>query len=242
MLIYMRNITERTIWGNFMHLPKAVIFDMDGLMLDTETISLNARRKAIDMHGLKIDDQWLYDIIGMNSKGADEYFRQKLGYPLPDEVGSTGSQFYQDHIDSHGIDLKDGIVELLEYLDANNIPRAVATSTREIMAHKKLKLTGIHHWFDKIICGDQVENSKPAPDIYLKAAYLLGTQPRDCLALEDSDNGSKAAHAAGMDLIVVPDLKQPSDQTNEMAHKVVKNLHDVKSYLMTLSQATKLQA
>ncbi|MEO9459957.1 MAG: HAD family phosphatase [Lentilitoribacter sp.] len=208
---------------------KAVLFDMDGLMLDTETISMQSMKKATQRLGLDVKDQWLFDIIGMNRKGAEAYMSQKLGHPLPDGLDDAFIEIYSDHIFTEGIDLKPGLIELLDYLSANNIRRAVATSTRTEMALKKLKSSGIFDYFEHIIGGDQVTNGKPAPDIYLKAAEHVGVEPEFCLALEDSDNGAKAAYAAQICVIVVPDLKQPKDETKKMATKVVTSLHDVRT-------------
>lgn len=217
-----------------MPFPKAIIFDMDGLMLDTETISMKSMHRTLRLHKIEFDDQWLYEIIGMNSDGAKNYFKEKLGYPLPEEVDTTFIKTYEDHVTTNGIELKTGLIDLLEYLGETGIRRAVATSTRSQMAHKKLGMTGIKHWFETIVCGDEVENGKPAPDIYLKAAQNLGIDPAHCLALEDSDNGAKAAHAAAINVIVIPDLKQPKDHTRDIAHSVVTSLHDVKSHLQGL--------
>lgn len=208
---------------------KAVLFDMDGLMLDTETISMQSMKKAAQRLGLDVKDQWLFDIIGMNRKGAEAYMSDKLGYALPDGLDAAYMEIYSDHLFTKGIDLKPGLIELLDYLSANNIRRAVATSTRTEMAHKKLKSSGIFDYFEHIIGGDQVTNGKPAPDIYLKAAEHVGVEPEFCLALEDSDNGAKAAYAAQISVIVVPDLKQPKDETTKMAMKVVTSLHDVRN-------------
>ncbi|MEP3200109.1 MAG: HAD family phosphatase [Lentilitoribacter sp.] len=210
---------------------KAVLFDMDGLMLDTETISMQSMKKATQRLGLDVKDQWLFDIIGMNRKGAEAYMSDKLGHALPEGLDAAYIEIYSDHIFTQGIDLKPGLIELLDYLSANNIRRAVATSTRTEMAHKKLKSSEIFDYFEHIIGGDQVTNGKPAPDIYLKAAKHVGIEPKYCLALEDSDNGAKAAYAAQISVIVVPDLKQPKDETKKMATKVVTSLHDVRILL-----------
>lgn len=215
-------------------LPKAVIFDMDGLMLDTETISMNAMRSTLHLHKIEFEDQWLFDIIGMNSDGSKSFFKEKLGYELPQEIDTDFVKTYENHVTTHGIKIKAGLVDLLAYLKMAGIRRAVATSTRSRMAHKKLGMTGIDHWFETIVCGDEVANGKPAPDIYLKAALNLGVEPTNCLALEDSDNGAKAAHAAAIDVIVIPDLKQPKDHTRDIAHSVFNSLHDVRSHLQGL--------
>ena len=212
---------------------KAVLFDMDGLMLDTETISMQSMKKATQRLGLNVKDQWLFDIIGMNRKGAEAYMSEQLGHPLPEGLDDAFIEIYADHLFTHGIDLKPGLTELLDYLVDNNIRRAVATSTRTAMAHKKLKSSGIFNYFEEIVGGDQINNGKPAPDIYLRAAELVGIAPEHCLALEDSDNGAKAAHSAEISVIVVPDLKPPKDETRQMATKVVKSLHDVRNLFET---------
>lgn len=212
-----------------MHHIQAVLFDMDGLMLDTETISMQAMKKATERLGLEVKDQWLFDIIGMNRKGAEAYMSNKLGHALPEGLDAAYIEIYSDHLFTKGIDLKPGLRELLDFLVAKDISRAVATSTRTEMAHKKLKSSGIFDYFEHIIGGDQVTNGKPAPDIYLKAAEHVGVEPQFCLALEDSDNGAKSAYAAQISVIVVPDLKPPKDETKQMATKVVASLHDVRS-------------
>lgn len=217
-----------------MQLPKAAIFDMDGLMLDTEILSLKAIRQACKILKLDVEEQWLYDIIGMNAAGANNYLEGRLGHKLPEALDKTYSQLYKEQL-KRGIKLKAGLIELFKFLEDHGVRRAVATSTRTEMAHKKLSLTGIDHWFEYIVCGDQVENGKPAPDIYLKAAAKLDVQPKDCLALEDSDNGAMAAHSAGMHLIVVPDLKGPRDLTVKIADHIMTDLFMVRDYLVRSS-------
>ena len=213
-----------------MFIPKAVVFDMDGLMLDTESVAFRANRQTARILGLPIEDQWFLDIVGMNKAGAERYLADRLGYDLPETFDETFIRLYGDAV-SKGIQLKNGLIELFKYLDANDIRRAVATSTRTHMAKKKLSLTGIDHWFEHTICGDMVENGKPAPDIYLKAARALNIEPRDCLALEDSDNGAAAAYTAGIKVIVVPDLKKPTQKTVNIAHQILPDLNEVKAYL-----------
>lgn len=213
-----------------MRFPHAVIFDMDGLMLDTEKLSIKAMRQAAKKLKLEFDDQWLFDIIGMNGKGAYQYLEEKSGAPLPKELDELYIKLYAEQV-SFGIGLKAGLIELFKFLQTHGVRRAVATSTRTEMARKKLAATGIDHWLEQIVCGDQVENGKPAPDIYLKAAAMIGLDPGDCLALEDSDNGAMAAHAAGLQLIVVPDLKEPSTLTKKIADFVMDDLVMVKNYL-----------
>lgn len=217
-----------------MRLPKAAIFDMDGLMLDTEVLSLKAIRQACKILQLKVDEQWFYDIIGMNAAGANHYLESRLGHKLPDDLDATYSKLYKEQL-NRGIKLKSGLIELLKFLDDHAIRRAVATSTRTDMALKKLSMTGIDHWFETIVCGDQVENGKPAPDIYLKAAARLDIEPSNCIALEDSDNGAMAAHAAGMHLFVVPDLKAPRELTVKIADHMMTDLFTVRDYLSRLA-------
>jgi len=137
---------------------------------------------------------------------------------------------YRRVIEESPIPLKDGAEELLRYISSIEIPIAVATSTAIDRAQKKLKSSGILDYFDFIIGGDQVTRSKPDPEIYLKAASELSSEPSKCLALEDSANGVKAAVAAGMTVVQIPDLVQPGEELLSLGHIVLRSLYDVPKY------------
>ncbi len=205
---------------------------MDGLMLDTERLALASVRKAGSAIGIHLTEDILMDIIGLNEAAANMLIEERLGMPINrKEFASAFYADYQETIKHNGIPLKKGIIELIESLEKNNIRRAVATSTKTELALNKLKIAGIVDKFEIIIGGDQVKKGKPAPDPYLKAAHELGVHVDNCLAMEDSDNGAMSAYTAGINVIVVPDIKQPSFKTREIALNICDSLFEVNKYL-----------
>jgi len=134
---------------------------------------------------------------------------------------------YHEAITTRGIPLKDGVLEFLRYIRSLQLPMAVATSTQTDIAKTKLRDTGILDYFQIVVGGEQVRHSKPHPDIYLKAAAELAVNARNCLALEDSENGVKSASAAGLTVIQIPDLVQPSTALKQNGHIILDSLLDV---------------
>ncbi len=203
----------------------AVIFDMDGLLLDTERIALSTFVEACN--ALQVGDQRavFYRCIGTNSSRGREILREGLaGKTDHDAFATAWSDRYRHATTSQPIPLKGGASHLLARLSARQVPLAVATSTRSEEAREKLARVGIGHYFRAIVGGDQVARSKPHPDIYLHAATVLGVPPRGCLALEDSENGVRSAVAAGMTVIQIPDLVPPSDDLRRLGHHIVERL------------------
>lgn len=200
---------------------EAVIFDMDGLMLDTEALAIPSLHKAADVIGINLTDEIVMAMNGLNENDANALLEKELGKPL--DLKKFSEAFYEDYykrtILKDSIPIKEGLIELIDYLKENNIKLAVATSTKADLALKKLTLVGIANRFDIIVGGDQVTRGKPAPDPYLKAAAKLGVNTKNCLALEDSDNGAMSAFTAGIRVIVVPDIKLPSPTTKKNRFK-----------------------
>jgi len=209
-------------------LPDAVIFDMDGLMLDSErAINLCMARAARELGHELPDTLWL-QMIG----GGDGLCRRLL----TGRIGSEATDVLLDRAEAMydavaGIDHRPGIVELLEFLVARGIPRAVATSTRRPLAVRKLAAAGLLPYFDAICTSTDVPRPKPAPDVYLLAASTLGVEPSRCLVLEDSPTGVRAALAAGMTPIQVPDLLEPDDEVRALRHRIVDSLGDAQRLL-----------
>lgn len=211
---------------------EAVIFDMDGLML-AERLSIPSMRVASKAIGINITDNTLIELIGLNENDSNAFLEKRLGKPI--DWGKFSAAFYQDYLralTNGGIRLKEGLIELINFLKENNLRLAVATSTKTDLALKKLRLAGILNQFEIVIGSDQVAQGKPAPDIYLKAATELGVNINNCLALEDSDNGALSAFRAGIKVIVVPDIKAPSRTTQRIASNICGSLSEAKKLIL----------
>ncbi|OPJ54853.1 HAD family hydrolase [Clostridium oryzae] len=211
---------------------KLVIFDMDGLMLDTEKISFISWQKAAKKYGYEVDMNAFKKVLGKNVPKVKETLLGHYGIDFPiDDIIKDRYIFAEQYIDENGIDVKEGLYELLDYLQETGIKTAVATSTRRELAAKHLKMVDIYKYFDCIVCGDEVENSKPNPEIFEKAAQKLCCNNENCIVLEDSEAGIMAAHSAKMYPIVIPDMKEPSEEIEKLAFKRFKNLREVKVFL-----------
>lgn len=209
----------------------ATIFDMDGLLIDSERIALATFQSICDQHDLGDQFSLYLQLLGTNNATTLNILRQTLPTPIsPEAFMHTWMTLYVEQT-SVAVPLMNGVLELLDHLDVANIPKSVATSTQTGHARAKLSNSGILHRFTHVTGGDQVENGKPAPDIYLKAAHRLQVNPADCLALEDSPNGVKAALAAGMQVIQIPAIVQPDAETIALGHTVLDDLHEVITYL-----------
>lgn len=215
--------------------PQAVIFDMDGLMLDTEAPALRAWESAARTLGREFDLELCRRMIGRNFGDCIALIRARHGpdYPV-DQLTSTWAADYDAIVAAEGISLKPGLTEILDLLDERGIARAVATSTRRERARAKLDQVGLLHRFAALVGGDEVARGKPAPDIFIAAAARLDVPARDCIVLEDSEPGIIAAAAAGMTPVMVPDLHPPSAEL--LAHNplVLGSLSAVAAHLRAI--------
>jgi len=220
-------------------LPQAVIFDMDGLMLDTERLAARAWDEAAAAEGTTFDVALALRMIGRNFADCSAMMHAACpsGYPV-DAVLGRWHATYDAIVERDGLTLKPGVVELLDWLDARAIVRGVATSTRRTRAQAKLERTALLPRFAALVGGDEVARGKPAPDIYLEAARRLGTPPAACLVLEDSEPGVRSALAAGMVPIMVPDLLPPSAGLVALGVAVRATLHDVRALLAEVGSET----
>lgn len=217
---------------------EAVIFDMDGLMIDTERIAQRAWQIAGREGGFEIDDETYILAVGRTRDDTKEIFQAKYGEGFPfDNLYERKQQIMYELIDTEGIPTKSGLFELYDLIDELGIAKAVATSTARPTAIKKLTIVKALDRFEVIVCGDEIENGKPEPDIFLEAAARLGVAtknsiaPQRCIVLEDSEAGIRAAHAAGMAPIMVPDMKQPSAEVADLADHVLDSLWAVQPLL-----------
>ncbi|MGC9002408.1 MAG: HAD family hydrolase [Dictyoglomus sp.] len=209
----------------------AVIFDMDGVIFDTERLGYIFWKKALEEFGYIINEEIYYETVGVNILETERIFKKYLGDIPFDEIYKRKKELIEEYIEKNGLPVKDGFFELLDFLDEKKIPRGIATSTERERAIPLLERAKILNKFDVIVCGDDVEKSKPEPDIFLLTAQRLKANPKECIVLEDSDNGVLAAKRAGMTPLLIIDFKPPHPETLKRAYKVFNSLWEVKEYL-----------
>ena len=213
-----------------------VIFDMDGLMLDTESIAKMCWERAFASTGREMTGAMYASMIGRNKRDCIALLHAAYGDTFDFEATyAQCSVYYEEHVAEHGAPLKAGTRELLAELSARGVPLAVATSTRGNKARARLEKAGLLSFFQTVVAGDEVANGKPAPDIYLEAVRRLGVDAAQSFALEDSHAGVRAAHAAGLKVIMVPDLLPATEEIEALAHRVVPSLHEVRALLNELA-------
>ena len=215
-------------------MKKGVIFDMDGLMFDTERlwdtfwepacealgVPMPADRAAFYASGRGLAGQYLLEHIR-------EYFPMIDPQKMLDKVWQVGDARF-----AQGVPCKPGLKELLATLEEKGIPRIVASSSPRNMIEQNLQTTGTARYFHDVVCGADVPRSKPAPDIFLEAARRLGLDCRDCVVLEDSFNGVRAGHAAGALTVMVPDLAQPDEEIRQLYDYCCHDLFEVRNLLL----------
>ena len=206
---------------------EAVVFDMDGLLIDSEGVVRVAIIQAGANLGFEMPISLCAAMIGLPDKQGIQTIRDHFGPDFPMERYLAEERRQIDLLLAEGVVLKTGVLEILDHLDRRSIPRAVATSSSRRSAREHLSHNGIYDRFSAIVAREDVERHKPNPDPFLKAAALLGVAPEHCLALEDSHNGVRAAHAAGMMTVMVPDLLEPTDEMHAKCVAIAESLHHV---------------
>lgn len=210
----------------------AVIFDMDGLLLDTEPAALRAWQRAANELAIEFDTGLCRQMIGRNFRDCAGLIRDRYGADYPVErLTQTWAASFDAIVADEGVALKPGIDPLLDLLEQRSIVKAVATSTRHERARAKLEQARLMHRFSALVGGDEVKQGKPAPDTFLAAARRLGVEPGRCVVLEDSEPGVIAAWAAGMTPIMVPDLHPPSAELLARRPLVLATLSAVANHL-----------
>ena len=204
---------------------QAIIFDMDGTLIDSETVSRRAFHAACEQLNLTVAPHIYESIIGLDRPAIKASFLAQCGADFPyDEMFMIWNTIRTREGLEQGVAVKAGARALLHEIHRLEIPMAIATSTNSDFALKKLNKSGLIVFFETIVTGDQVTNGKPAPDSYLLAAQRLGVDPRRCLAFEDSPNGVRAAVAAGMTVVQVPDVVAVTPELRALGHTIVDSL------------------
>ena len=214
---------------------KAVLFDMDGLMFDTESLSTKGFIEAAKKQNYKMTEEETFLVLGFKREAIYEFYEK---YFLEKNNGVDGKKIVDDQYEylenilyTTGPDKMFYLEELLIYLKNNNYKIAVASSSDLHHINNNLEKTNVLKYIDVIASGEEVKNGKPAPDVFLLAAERLGVKPENCLVLEDSKFGVKAGFLAGMKVIMVPDSIQPDEETRKMTTSIAKSLKDVEIFL-----------
>ena len=207
---------------------RGILFDMDGLVLDTEKLYSRFWMEACRFYGFPMTYEQSLGMRALNAQRGEAllkaYFGEAVDYL---KLRDKRIELMEAYVDQNGVDLKPGIRELLDYLDANRIPAAIASSSPVTRIRKYLAFHGLDTRFAALCSGRDVPRGKPEPDIYLKAAAALNLEPRNCMALEDAPAGILSAYRAGCLTVMIPDQDQPSEETRSMLYAKADTLADI---------------
>ncbi|WP_300279715.1 HAD family hydrolase [Peptacetobacter sp.] len=211
---------------------KGVIFDMDGVILDTESLSLIFWEKIFKKHNIEIKRDAQILLMGKGKDDTIKGLKEIYGKELPmEEYYKEKGQAVIDYLEENKPGVKKGFESLLKYLLEHNYKTAIATSTVRWKMKNRMKFLHFDDMVGAVICGDEVKETKPNPEIFLKAAEKLNLSPKECLVIEDSKAGVEAAYNGGFKCIMVPDFKKPDEELREKAYKIMDSLEDVE-YLL----------
>ena len=212
-----------------------IVFDMDGVLIDSEPIVKQCGQTAAQRYGAELSDKLYNQLIGLPAKQVEDGLQSAFGVDFPmQEFRVELERLWHDHVETNGMPVKPGVENVLAELQDHAIPYAIATSTPHERAQLSLHKAGILEHFEVIVGGDQVTNGKPAPDIFLTAAARISTDAGSCIAIEDSAVGVNAAFNAGMHTIMIPDQKQPDEQTLKRVNELFDSMHDALPRILEL--------
>lgn len=214
---------------------KAIIFDMDGLMIDSERVTFECYQERLKDMNLTMDEEFYKTLLGKPIKGIYQRFYDVYGNDFPiQNVIQDVHQLMAERFETEGVPVKKGLVELLHYLKDNNYKTIVATSSNRDRVDKILAQAKITEFFDDSICGDEVTKGKPNPEVFLKSCQKLGVNVDEAIVLEDSEAGIQASYDANIKVICIPDMKYPEKQYEEKTFNILKDLTEVTVYLKSL--------
>ena len=211
---------------------KAVIFDMDGLMIDSERVTFEGYQHVLAKENLTMSEEKYKTLLGKPVKAVHDLFKEDYGpqYDV-DQIIKDVHAYIAKRFETEGVPLKPGLVELLKYLKENNYKTIIATSSHRNRVDLIVKQAQIDQYFDDSICGDEVTKGKPNPEVFLKACQKLQVSPQDALVLEDYESGINAAYNAEIKVIGIPDMKYPEEKYVKMTYKIMDDLFQVKDFL-----------
>ena len=214
---------------------KALILDMDGLMIDSERVTFECYQEILKGMNLTMDEEFYKTLLGKPLKGIYQRFYDVYGndFPIEDVIKDVHALMAK-RFETEGVPIKTGLKSLLEYLKENNYKTIVATSSNRDRVDTILSQAQITDYFDDSICGDEVTKGKPNPEVFLKSCQKLGVNVDEAIVLEDSEAGIQASYDAGIKVICIPDMKYPEKQYEEKTFKILKDLNDVTEYLKSL--------
>ena len=211
---------------------QGIVFDVDGVLFDTEQLSRQIWETVSTEFGYPQVGQRYLEFVGNNRTDTFEKLERYFGPDFPKETFLlTCSERLQKHVEEYGVPLKPGVHEILDFLSAQHIPIALATSTGQQRTQRRMDLSGLAHYFCAMITGDQVTHSKPHPEIYQMACEQLHLAPPHVLAIEDSKNGILSASGAGMQVAMVPDLIPPTQQLDALLTCRCASLLELKDWI-----------
>ena len=211
----------------------AVVFDMDGVLFDTERLCKDCWIALSKEYEIPNMEEVYALCIGVNVQATRQIVYENYGKDFPfEEYDRRASEMYNRYIAEHGVPVKDGVRETLEALAKAGVKIAVASSTRREKVLRLLASAGIDRYFTAVVGGDTVTHSKPHPEIFLKACEALGVAPEEAIAVEDSHNGIRSAHAAGMAPVMVPDLLPVTEEMRELSAYVAEDMNDACRWML----------
>ena len=205
---------------------EAVIFDMDGVIFDTEKLIRRCFKKANKVYNINITDEHLLKVRGMNEKAEKEVFEKLFPSISFNDLISSVRAFKNSFIKENGVPIKNGIEDIFKYLKQKKLKIGLATSSIKEIALDYLDKCNFTHYFADIICGDMVVNSKPEPEIYIKSCQNLNVLPKNALVLEDSKNGIISAFKAGCNVLMVIDIEESYKETEDIICGKIKDYKD----------------
>ncbi len=209
-------------------MTKAVIFDMDGLMIDSERVTYEGYVKECGKLGLEMDVEFYIKTLGLPLPTVFKMYYKKYGKSFPmEQVLEQVHQYIDDRFQRKGVPVKRGLEDLLKYLKDRGYKTVIATSSNRDRVDRILDQTGLREYFDDSVCGDEVKKGKPNPEIFVKACKKIGVKRKEALVLEDSEAGIKAAHSARIPVVCVPDMKYPALKYSNMTRCVARSLEAV---------------